>query len=184
MSDEVKASFRQSLITVGAIGIVGTLLGGAFGAFWSARHAAPQGHEGHRRMTMDGKAEAGKHSTVRIVLKDNNGKCTQQVEGVRFAYPVLRPQTDSYDGDSVEWQGVEGRPSTSPLPRPTKLAIVVEFDKNASPFADFHFESITAPGPTGSSGTPIGTASDYDYASVVIGGVKCVNWDPGVHVTP
>ncbi len=181
MSDEVKASFRQSLITVGAIGIVGTLLGGGFATFWLTRHAAvaPPVPGAHGAL----KAEAGKHFTVRIVLKDN-GKCTQQVDGVRFAYPVLRPQTDSYDGDSVEWQGIEGRSSTSPVPRPTMLEIVVDFDKNSSPFAGFHFASVTPPGPTGSSGTPVGTASDYDYASVVVGGVKCTNWDPGVHVTP
>jgi hypothetical protein len=184
MSDEVKASFRQSLITVGAIGILGTLLGGAFATFWLARQAVPSGRKGNGAMSaLGGKAEAGKHFTIRVVLKDN-GKCTQQVDGVRYAYPVLRPQTDSYDGDSVEWQGIEGRSSTSPIPRPTRLAIVVDFDRNSSPFADYHFASITSPGPTLSSGTPVGTASDYDYTSVFVDGVKCANWDPGVHVTP
>jgi len=172
MSDQTNS--KMSLITVGGIGIVGTLLGGV-AVFLLTQHAMQPAPKSAL------KTEAAAQFHARIVLHDNN-KCSQLVGGIRFSYPVLRPHSATSAGESIDWQGIEGRAGAGRHPG-DPLSIVVLFDSNNSPFAASQFTS-SGTNPTPPSGPPVGSANDYDYVSVTVDGVKCTTWDPGVHVTP
>lgn len=170
------ASGKVSLLTVGGIGIVGTLLGTLATAFLLSKQA-PQGV--HREAALPAEFHA-------IVTLYDGNKCIQRIGNIRYAYPVIRPRNGSTPGDTLDWQGRDGRNSGGHTPG-SPLSIDVEFNPPSpnvdSPFASYSFKSPTGTtGPTPSSGEAVGSANDYDYLSVTVDGVPCKSWDPGVHV--
>lgn len=158
MSDNT--SGKMSLLTVGGIGIVGTLLG-TIATFILTHQAVQPDH----RFT-------GQATTIHArVTLNNDGTCTQRVSGVRFAFPVLS------SGRSIDWQGQDGRSGHGGV----FTSIIVQFDPQVTPFSENQFVSNTV-GPTPPSGTAIKGADDYSYQSVTVAGVPCTLSDPGVHV--
>lgn len=176
MNDERTTNSKVSLVTVGGIGILGTLLGVVATFFLTS----PVVQKGQPRGTTP---PANIHAIVTLY---DSGKCQQRVGNIRYAFPVLRPHKGILKGDIIDWQGQEGRSSSGNTPG-SSLSIDVEFNPQGpnvdTPFASHSFKSPTGTtNPTPPSGEPVGSASDYGYLSVTVDGVTCTTWDPGVHI--
>ena len=175
MSDQTNSGVSlRSVGVIASIGVVGTLLG-TIASGMLALHML-KGERAQDRLRTTARGTQNYEATV--TLYDGN-KCRQTMGNIRFAYPVLRPRHGATAGDTICWQGRDGRKGSSGGP----LSIDVEF---SPPPAVTPFVSYSFPAPAGActstSGEPIGSASDYDYLSVTVDGVLCKSWDPGVHV--
>jgi hypothetical protein len=166
------ANGKLSLVTAGGIGIVGVLIGGASMLFLGRGPSQVQRFAAAAPIPI--------HAVV--TLYDNN-KCVQKVANIRYAYPLLLPPHPMSPGNTIDWQGLDARSGSAG----GALPIDVEFPPPGpgvqEPFTSSSFKSPSGTSnPTPSSGLPVGSPSDYDYMSVTVGGVKCTNWDPGIHV--
>ena len=169
MNDELKTDGKMSLAVAGGIGILGVLAGG-IATFFLAAGLSPKNVSRPK-----GTASGGPMHAV-ITLYDNN-KCAQKVNNIHYAYPLILPPNGGAPGSTIDWQGQDARTGSSG----GQLAIDVEFTP-PGPFTSPSFKSVSGNGPTQSSGFAVGSANDYDYSSVTVGGVQCTSWDPGVHV--
>ena len=157
---EDKSNSKLSLLTVGGIGILGTLLGGIASSFLLQSAVGPKGPL----------PKTAAPILARVTLNDD-GTCTQRVKGIRFAFPVL------VSGAEIQWQGQDGRSGHGGA----MVAIDVEFDPNVTPFGSASFISTNA-SPTPSSGQAVKGADDYPFKSITIAGAPCTLSDPGVHI--